>query len=60
MGIVDKIKSLFQTQLPSDEELAARAEAESERERIRTEFDTERNPTVLDSARFLGWASVAE
>ena len=47
MKIVDKIKSLFRTQPPSDEELAARAEAESERDRIRTEFGTERNPTQI-------------
>jgi hypothetical protein len=47
MKIADKIKGLLQRQPPTDEELAARAEAESERARIRTEFGTERNPTQV-------------
>jgi hypothetical protein len=47
MKIAEKVKSLFQREPPTDEELAARAEAESERDRIRTEFGTERNPTQV-------------
>jgi hypothetical protein len=47
MKIADKIKGLFQRQPPTDEELAARAEAEGERERVRTDFGTERNPTQV-------------
>jgi hypothetical protein len=45
MKIGEKIKSLFQRRPPTEEELGAHAEAESERERIRTEFGNERNPT---------------
>jgi hypothetical protein len=47
MKISDKIRSLVQRQPPTEEELVARAEAESERERIRTEFGNERNPTQV-------------
>jgi len=47
MKIGEKIKSLFRRRPPTEEERAARAEAESERERIRTEFGNERNPTQL-------------
>jgi hypothetical protein len=37
MKITEKIKSLFQGRPPTEEELAARAEAESERDQIRQE-----------------------
>ena len=47
MTVTDKIKAFFKRQPPTDEELAARAEAESEQDRIRTEFGNERNPTQV-------------
>ena len=47
MKIADKIKGLFQRRPPTDEELAARDEVASKRERIRTDYGSERNPTQL-------------
>jgi hypothetical protein len=47
MKIGEKIKSLFHREPPSDDERAARAEAKSELERLRTEFGTQRNPTDI-------------
>ncbi len=37
MNITEKIKTLFQGRPPTEQELAARAEAESERDQIRQE-----------------------
>jgi hypothetical protein len=47
MKISDKIKSLFQRRPPTEEELAARAEAKRELEQTRTEVGTHRNPTEV-------------
>jgi len=43
----DKIKTLFRQRPPTEEELAARAEAKSELEQTRTEVGTHKNPTEL-------------
>jgi hypothetical protein len=45
MKISDKIKNLFQRRPPTAEELAARAEAKSERAQMKTDVATRRNPT---------------
>jgi hypothetical protein len=43
MSIADKIKSLFKRKPPTEEGLAARAEAEKERGRIREEVARQNN-----------------
>jgi hypothetical protein len=47
LKINDKIKSLFQRRPPTEEEVAARAEARSELDQIRTEVATHANPTEI-------------